>query len=368
MTNQEQALQRQEPGALHPVPGDLRYVEQVVRVNFPIQDARTYLRRHMSNRVGVRLVEAQRGERVGHVRGAEVLPAAGGEPMAIRSVRRHPDGRLASHFVPDGMVEKTTEVETARGDRPFTLTPHDEVVLQVPVRGYLRYLPAVFQGAVPTARRDVVRADEVSMRRWGDRDQVTTSEVEDDHTDALRRFLFLFQHLMTGVLDRVDAIPDLTDPIAADPKFLPWIASWVDFELDGSLPIHQQRELVRRAIRLYRNRGTREGVEELVRVLTSAPVRIVERKKPPPAVMGAAWLSGGATIAERYVRDNPPANFITRPDQPATRYFVLLLERRSRFERRFGERAMAVLNRIMRVVTHEKPAHVAFTIRFDDSD
>ena len=63
------------------------------------------------------------------------------------------------------------------------------------------------------------------------------------------------------------------DPLTADAKFLPWLASWVGFQLDESLPVHQQRELVRRAIRLMRTRGTRLGIEEMVRVLTSAPVR-----------------------------------------------------------------------------------------------
>jgi hypothetical protein len=47
---------------------------------------------------------------------------------------------------------------------------------------------------------------------------------------------------------------------------------------------------------------------------------------------------------------------------------VLLLETRSRFEQRFGERATDVLKRLSRVVSTEKPAHVQFTIRFEEED
>ena len=109
-------------------------------------------------------------------------------------------------------------------------------------------------------------------------------------------FGLLFQHMMTDVTDRIDRIVDLTDPLLCDSSFLPWLASWVGFELDQSLPVHQQRELVRRAIRLFRTRGTRLGIEEMVRVLTSAPVRVSERRRPHPVCLGQATLLGGQDV------------------------------------------------------------------------
>ena len=36
------------------------------------------------------------------------------------------------------------------------------------------------------------------------RNQVTTSRVNVDEADQFQRFLFLFQHVMTSVIDRVD--------------------------------------------------------------------------------------------------------------------------------------------------------------------
>jgi len=354
------------PAAVVAHGSDLHVIEEVVRVGFPVQAARTHLRRHLGNEVLVRLVEAVRGERLGHVRAAEVQPAGGGQPMLVRAVRTLADGTPASFYVPEDQVTVTTAVEVPGGVR-FTPSPRDVVVLHVPVRGYTRYLPSIHQGQSPMiSRRDVVRMDETTARRLGARPTATT-ETHPDEGEALRRFLFVFQHLMTTVLDKVDQIPSLTDPITADPRFLPWIASWVHFDLDGSLPVHQQRELVRRAIRLYRNRGTREGVEEMIRVLTSAPVRVLEREKPPPAVLGGLHLSGGRDLAGRYLEDEPLAHFLVPHHRQPTRYFALALESRRRFEQRFGERAVEVLRRITRIVTAEKPAHVLFTIRFDES-
>ncbi len=356
------------PAVMQRVPGDLHYVEDVVRINFPIQEARVYLRRHMGNVVKVRLVEAGRGERVGHVRLAEIFPGGGGEPMVVRAKRVLEDGSPATVFTPDDRISLVPELLVATGQTPFPLTVNDIILLHVPVRGYTRYLPAVFQGAAPTQRRDVVRADEVSARRWGTKDQASTTDISAQSADAFRRFLFIFQHLMTTVVEKVEALPSLIDPINADPRFLPWIASWVNFEFDAALTIQEQRELVRRAIRLYRMRGTREGVEEMVKVLTSAPAQIIECEKPPPAVLGGCYLAGGATLPERYLRVEPPAHFLYPRHRPVTRYFVLLLESRSRFERRFGERATDVLKRLSRIVSTEKPAHVQFTIRFEDED
>jgi phage tail-like protein len=259
-------------------------------------------------------------------------------------------------------------VVTPDGRPPASLQARDKVVLHIPVRGYLRYLPGLYQGAVPAQRRDIVRADEVSARRWGKQEQIVHStEVQGFNADAMRRFLFIFQHLMTSITDRIDQIPTLIDPATTDPRFLPWIASWVSFELDSSLPIHQQRELVRRAIRLYRTRGTVAGIEEMIRVLTSAPVAVREMKPPKPFVLGRSTLAGGPTVEHRYMKGEPAASFVVEPSRLPTTFFALVLEPQDKFRKRFGERAPVVLRRIAQIVTNEKPAHVTFTILFDES-
>jgi len=355
--------------ALAPATSDYRYLEDLVRIGYPVRDALSFVGRHVGNPVGYRLVEGLRGEKIGLVRAVEVVPAAGGEPTYVRGHRVLPDGSPASYFTPDDLVSMVTEVVTPDGRPPGSLNPKDRVILHIPVRGYLRYLPGLFQGAVPAQRRDVVRADEVSAKRWTPpkQDTLQSAEVQAFNSDPLRRFLFIYQHIMTTITDRIDQVPSLIDPGATDPRFLPWLASWVSFELDSSLPLHQQRELTRRAIRLYRTRGTVAGVEEMIRVLTSAPVQVMELRYPNHFVLGKSTLSGGNDIAQRYRFGEPGAHFLVDADRARTTFFAVLLEPMPAFKKRFGERAVEVLARIAQIVTHEKPAHVTFTILFAPS-
>lgn len=346
---------------------DYRYIQDVVRIGFPVRAARTYLNRHLGNRVSYRLVEVRRGEVMGQVRMAEVIPHVGGANVQIRSVRTLPDGSEASYFAPDDLVSTQAEVTVEGGGEVPPLRTRDQIVLHIPVRSYLRFLPGIFQGSAPSTRQDVTAVSEREQRQYGRKSLSTSSRVNEDSAEQFRNFLLLFQHLMTTVTEKIDQLPSLTDPLMADPAFLPWIASWVSFELDESLPLHQQRELVRRSIKLHRTRGTCGGVEEMIRVLTSAPVAVTERERPYPCVLGAMTLAGGSTIEERFLRDEPTAYYLLQEHRKKTTFFVLTLESRDRFRQRFGERATAVLRRISQIVTREKPAHVTFTIRFDES-
>lgn len=356
----ETAIVRREPSS------DLKHLEQVITILFPVRAARTFLQRSIGNIITYRLVEARRGEQVGVVRAVEIKHANSGERTLIHSERVLANGDPASFFVPDHLVRLRSRIVGAAAESR-SLNLDDEIVLHVPVRGYLRFLPAVYQGDSPTVTRELTRSRDTALQRWaGGLPTEQFSEVVVDE-DPLRRFLFLFQHMMTTLTERIDRIVDLTDPLLCEAKFLPWLASWVGFELDESLPVHQQRELVRRAIRLYRSRGTRAGVEDMVRVLTSAPVRIRERQRPGPMVLGKARLVGGRDPVERYQAGEPPGAYLVEPHQrQATSFFTLTLEPRERFRARFGERAAGVLRRIVHVVSQERPIHVSFTIQFDE--
>ena len=85
--------------------GDYAYLEQIVRIGFPVEEARMYLRRHLGNRVTYRLVEAGRGEDPGRVRAIEVKPEDGSSTIHVVADRLLPDGSPASYFTPDDLVE-----------------------------------------------------------------------------------------------------------------------------------------------------------------------------------------------------------------------------------------------------------------------
>ena len=87
----------------------------------------------------------------------------------------------------------------------------------------------------------------------------------------------------------------------------------------------------------------------------------------PALTTGMLTLAGGRSVEDRYLRGEPAACFMVRPDRKPTTFFAVVLEHRAAFKQRFGERAAAVLRRISQVVNHEKPAHVTFTIEFEES-
>jgi len=348
---------------------DLRALEQVISIQFPVRAATTFLRRSLANKVSLKLVEAQRGEAVGCVREVEIIHVHTGARTTLRGERVLANGEPASFYVPDNLVQIRARAEGAAA-RSGTLSAQDEIVLHVPMRGYMQYLPGLFQGEGPIQARPVPTPRDLSMQHWQPPELIDQHAPDGDHDeDPLRRFLFVFQHVMSTVNERIERLVDLTDPLSCEASFLPWLASWVGFDLDGSLPVHQQRELVRRAIRLMRTRGTRLGIEEMVRVLTAAPARVEERMPPQAAVLGRAALIGGTTVAERYQRGEPAGAYLMSPSaRPPTSFFTLRLEPRGRFASRFGERASQVLRRIVNVVTAERPTHVHFVITFDSGD
>jgi phage tail-like protein len=114
-----------------------------------------------------------------------------------------------------------------------------------------------------------------------------------DAPGFLGRFLLAFEHVLTGVgnpdepgLDElIDRLPAYLDPRSTPPAFLDWLAGWVGLTLRADLETaalglegdeagaaagrHERaRALVAGAVPLYRMRGTRHGLEELVRILT----------------------------------------------------------------------------------------------------
>jgi len=101
--------------------------------------------------------------------------------------------------------------------------------------------------------------------------------------DFLGRFLSIFDALRGGISNRVTNIARYFDPLAtpagggpAKVDFLTWLASWLDLSLDRHWPVSRRRELVRQAHRLYKLRGTPEGLKLHIRLYTGAEPGILE--------------------------------------------------------------------------------------------
>jgi phage tail-like protein len=128
-----------------------------------------------------------------------------------------------------------------------TVTPQIHA-LQVffPRQSYLQYLPSVFQ---------------------------------DDPQSALflDRFLSIFQTTFDNLDNFLDNLWQVFDPNLTPANVFPWLAAWIALPVDPTMPLAQQRKLLKTAFQTYLIRGTVAGLEQVIQDYTGvANIRILE--------------------------------------------------------------------------------------------
>jgi phage tail-like protein len=99
--------------------------------------------------------------------------------------------------------------------------------------------------------------------------------------DFLERFLANFEGVLTSIEDRVSFSWLLTDPKTAPDDVLPWLGSFIGFTFDPLVPVDRRRVLLENASQLYRRRGTLQGIELAIDIVT-----------------GGLWSSGEVVVFE----------------------------------------------------------------------
>jgi phage tail-like protein len=134
------------------------------------------------------------------------------------------------------------------------------------------------------------------------------------------RYVSLFQHVATSLLEGTDNIPNAVDVTVAPLPVVRWLGSWIGMtSIDSSLPDDLQRRLVRESSQILSWRGTRRGLEQFLEVVTGTPAEVTEsgailREGEAPhdapfvrmRVASTGWLSDDDFI--ELVADEIPAN------------------------------------------------------------
>lgn len=196
------------------------------------------------------------------------------------------------------------EPPDAGGDNPFAAPgwvtqPRDELdvlILSEPVREVLKKGPPVD----PTADKDegllettyfwlggVLRSDGTAspVLQQMRIDYAPTTSIQ--YLPALYRegaqrrlFLELLLAALHSELGRIEdilaSLPGFFDPAATPSEWLPWLASWLDFQLLEDWPISDSRRHLATAVDLYSQRGTIEGLRRYLRLYTGVEARIEE--------------------------------------------------------------------------------------------
>jgi phage tail-like protein len=148
---------------------------------------------------------------------------------------------------------------------------------------------------------------------------------EDEFT---REFVAAFDEVLAPVLSTLDNFEHYLDPTLAPLDFVDWLAGWLGVVPDESWPAARRRELVARAVTLYRRRGTVGGLAEQVALATGGEVEVRD--------------SGGVTWS------GTPSAPLPGSGDAAVRVLV-----------RVADPGKLDQRRLERLVAAAKPAHVA---------
>ncbi|MBD2449735.1 phage tail protein [Nostoc sp. FACHB-152] len=90
--------------------------------------------------------------------------------------------------------------------------------------------------------------------------------------DFIGRFIKIFEETVEPLIESFNVMWANLDSLTAPQALLPFLAHWVAWPLDPVWDIAQQRRLIRRAIELYRWRGTRKGLRLYLHLYTGLPL------------------------------------------------------------------------------------------------
>lgn len=98
-----------------------------------------------------------------------------------------------------------------------------------------------------------------------------------DKNTFLSRFISVFQSLYIDLEDKIDNIPQMFDPKTVDPQFLTWLTEWFSIKDNYLWETEKLREILDNAVRLYKIKGTKQAISEIVKLYVGVEPIIVEQ-------------------------------------------------------------------------------------------
>jgi phage tail-like protein len=144
------------------------------------------------------------------------------------------------------------------------------------------------------------------------------------------RFLLAFEAILSGVpeVERpglemlISRIADYFDPQTTPPEFLPWLASWVALSLRADWEEATRRSFIQQIVVLYRLRGTKAGLQQMLELYTREKVDIFDAFAEP-----AHFFQVQLTLSEadpnRLRQKQQIARAIIEQEKPAHTFYAL---------------------------------------------
>jgi phage tail-like protein len=325
-----------------------------------------------------RPAEAAALVRLGHV--AEPGKRYPGEPVTlhtrVEALAALPLGFGVRIGVPAGLkLDAASAAYAGAGEAQLVVARDDQYVLwrvQRPVRAGERFDYETKAHVAELRSNARLTSEAVAVVRLGQREHAQTAESADiavsakgaylkylpaiyaDSDELMGRFIMLFESFWAPIEQQIEAGALYYDAGFTPSELLPWLATWVDLSLDERWPEEKRRELLRRAVSLYRKRGTRAGLQEYLEIYTGAQVKISESGADNFTLGPQARLGPGIALGTL----NQPHTFTVTAFLPAGELAGASPEARARFE---AERQRM----IEAIIEAEKPAHTSYVLKLE---
>ncbi|MDZ8026138.1 MAG: phage tail protein [Nostoc sp. DedQUE11] len=135
--------------------------------------------------------------------------------------------------------------------------------------------------------------------------------------DFIGRFMKIFEQAFQPIIDSYNVMWANLDPLTSPQALLPFMAHWVAWQVDSVWDLQQQRRLIRRAVELYRWRGTRKGLRLYLHLYTGLPLdehlpneadKHISIREP----FGPSFIIGDAQIGNAVLAGGQAYHFVVR--------------------------------------------------------
>ena len=129
--------------------------------------------------------------------------------------------------------------------------------------------------------------------------------------DFINRFIAIFEQAFEPVVNSFNSMWANLDPLTCPQALLPFLAHWVAWPVEPHWSLNHQRRLIRRAVEIYRWRGTRKGLRLYLHLYTGLPE--TDQHISITAPFGQGMVLGNSRLGEdTVVGGGNPYHFVVR--------------------------------------------------------
>jgi phage tail-like protein len=116
--------------------------------------------------------------------------------------------------------------------------------------------------------------------------------------DFIGRLLKIFEQSFEPTVNTLQTLWAYLDPLTAPQTLLPFLAQWVGWQNETTWTVEQQRSLIRRAMEIYRWRGTKRGLQLYLHLYTGLPLRDPTRSPQQQPIQINSAIQHGFILGE----------------------------------------------------------------------